>query len=512
MTSIESEIELNNKQARAARKFDSFLSQSQRKFFYLFGFAGTGKTFLISHLIHEALSNDKIDVVMVCAPTNVALSVLESYFRARFRRTDPKYLKRIEFMTIHRLLGFKASISNETGEKIFNPKKNSKNKTLSSEFNKLVIIDECSMISSSMVAEIDKYVNLYEFKIVFLGDSSQLPPVSEDISPIFTRINDKYEYHILLDEIMRTKSSGIKKISKIIRKYNHNSKLDDLVDVLIPIHKIKSRSSDERPFKMFHKKKDYKNSTWFKYVIKKINSKCPPIILTWRNNTSDMYNRIIREEIHKTSNLDNYLENDYMIFNNYYESRKISDEIPCRIFYTSNIVKIVSIDSYEKKLVDWAEYLIKSPSSLAERAHNTLLKKLDIFETKYKIDRMIVNYIHDGVIKSKKYVIDTITRSELESYKENIRLIKEHIEHFHKKHKVNKVTSKLWKLFHTLLIDPYANINFSYSITTHKAQGSTYAIAVVDFEDITLNPNKSEMTRALYTATARASDELIFLL
>ncbi len=135
--------------------------------FYLFGFAGTGKTFLISRIVIDLILENKIDHVYVCAPTHKALNVIESYFRSSIDNDPQSALnKSISFMTIHKLLEFKPIIKADDGSKIF--KSSQESKFLKKLEDKLIIIDECSMISKDMVTEIDKYINLYPVKIIFM--------------------------------------------------------------------------------------------------------------------------------------------------------------------------------------------------------------------------------------------------------------------------------------------------------------------------------------------------------
>ncbi len=120
-----------------------------------------------------------------------------------------------------KIIKFKPKISNINGSKIFKSIKESKYlKSINDKFI-LIIIDECSMISKNMVTELNKYESLYPIKIVYLGDDAQLPPVGEKQSLIFDQIPINYKYHIILDEIMRTKSIDIKDVCQIIRKWKH---------------------------------------------------------------------------------------------------------------------------------------------------------------------------------------------------------------------------------------------------------------------------------------------------
>jgi DNA replication protein DnaC len=148
----------NKKQQLSVDKINEFISQNVEKKFYLFGYAGTGKTILISNVTMQLIADNKMDHIFICAPTHKALNVIESYFRSNFDPIKQKELMtKISFMTIHKLLEFKPIIANEDGSKIFKSTKESK--FLKQMDNKLIIMDECSMISEDMVTQLDKLLS-----------------------------------------------------------------------------------------------------------------------------------------------------------------------------------------------------------------------------------------------------------------------------------------------------------------------------------------------------------------
>jgi len=512
---------LNVKQTLAVQQLNEFINQSAYNYFYLFGHAGSGKTMTISKTIIDLLERKLIDRAYVAAPTHVALNVLESYFKTNYTADNQKVLlDKIKFMTIHKLLEFKASISNETGSKVFKSTKESK--YLKHVSNRLVIIDECSMISADMLKEITKYIELYMLKVIFLGDEAQLRPVNEGKSLVFLPVPKQYPYHIVLDEIMRTKSDSIKTVSQIIRQWNPLDKSVNLTKLLLPVHNIKTKP---RSFKLYHKNDDYINTTWFKYIVEKIKVNIMPVILTWRNAPAEYYNKIIRQHIHQTADLTNYKTGDCLMFNNFYISPEIGEMESVR-FYTSNVIKIISMKSAKIKLIDWALVNLKPvptkddavPITISTQivsAYNTLLRKLNKFQTEFIVDSFIAEKIHNNPddldAHLNQCIVKTINRSELKAYGELLKSVKEHLEFFFKKYNSEEISSVLWKSFHANLIDPYAELNFGYSITTHKAQGSTFDTVLVDFDDIVQNPNVGEMQEALYTASSRAANELGFL-
>lgn len=55
----------------------------------------------------------------------------------------------------------------------------------------------------------------------------------------------------------------------------------------------------------------------------------------------------------------------------------------------------------------------------------------------------------------------------------------------------------------------FAHVDYSYAMTTHKAQGSTFTRTFVDVDDINTCPTYSEIARLKYVAVTRASERLV---
>ena len=142
------------------------------------GAGGTGKTTMINELIdkintpkecasfHAIEFIDKINTSMksiVCAPTHNAVNVLT---KAGVKNTS----------TLQSFL-YLVMKYDEDGNRIFVPT----SRTGKHNYN-LVVIDECSMINSSLFDIIEKYITC---KVIYVGDSKQLPPVGEEISKVF---------------------------------------------------------------------------------------------------------------------------------------------------------------------------------------------------------------------------------------------------------------------------------------------------------------------------------------
>jgi exodeoxyribonuclease-5 len=150
----------------------------------LLGFAGTGKTTLMRVVVREMLEAGKR--VAVCAPTNKAVSVLERNIRAAAIEAP--------CLTIYKLLGLTPGSDDEKRK----PKRVGKNKALHYD---VVILDECSMVSSDLMEWINK--DLRRHFVLYVGDPAQLPPVGEKLSETFATPSCS-----MLSEIMRQASDN----------------------------------------------------------------------------------------------------------------------------------------------------------------------------------------------------------------------------------------------------------------------------------------------------------------
>ncbi len=177
-------------------------SATNEEIFVLKGYAGTGKTTVISTIV-SSLPEIQMKSVLL-APTGRAAKVIANYSQ------KPAF-------TIHK--------------KIYFPKKSGGGVTFTLQQNKhkntVFIVDEASMISdrdsdSKMYANGSLLDDLISYvysgkgcKMILLGDTAQLPPVNLDISPALNTDTLELHYgkrvdHIELDEVMRQEgSSGI---------------------------------------------------------------------------------------------------------------------------------------------------------------------------------------------------------------------------------------------------------------------------------------------------------------
>ena len=197
---------LNQDQQAALGRLSTFVFDDSKEL-VLSGAAGTGKSYLINQFLQgfssyvalgkAVASEDFPETLMITATTNKAVSALQSQLSSLE-----------EVKTVHSALGIRPLYDFSTKKtKLVLTDKN----TLHS--NLLIIIDEYSYIDKELYTIIHK--NLRNCKILYVGDSYQLPPIGSDLPYIDVLGIEKVE----LTQIMRqTDDNPIQALSRDLRE------------------------------------------------------------------------------------------------------------------------------------------------------------------------------------------------------------------------------------------------------------------------------------------------------
>lgn len=205
-------FEPTSKQERLIGLLSEFVfNQDKDVVFNLKGYAGTGKTSIISAFVNTLpFTNFK---AVLLAPTGRAAKVLSVYSKKKA-------------FTIHKKIYFPKKQSNGSVDFVLQPNKHK---------NTLFIVDEASMIPDeqrneksneirSLLGDLFQYIESgKQCKVIFIGDTAQLPPVKKDISPALDVDILRFQFHkscieIELDEVMRQhEQSGILSNATLLR-------------------------------------------------------------------------------------------------------------------------------------------------------------------------------------------------------------------------------------------------------------------------------------------------------
>jgi ATP-dependent exoDNAse (exonuclease V) alpha subunit len=444
-------------------KQDIFLQQiaqfltnnNNEEIFVLKGYAGTGKTTVISTIVNNLIAINLKYVLL--APTGRAAKVIANYSQ------KPAF-------TIHKKIYFPKKSSG--GGVSFTMQQN-KHK------NTIFIVDEASMISDtssdsklyengSLLDDLISYIySGTNCKIILLGDTAQLPPVNLDVSPALETETlamhyDKTVHSIELDEVMRQEeNSGILYNATDLRELLKSHFIDDFQFQLKGFKDI-VRLTDGYDIQ------DAINQAYSNYSIE------DTAFIVRSNKRANQYNQQIRSKIlDKESELST---GDYlMVVKNNYFWLKEKDE--AGFIANGDIIEVLEIFS---------------------------IKELYTFKFANVKIRM-VDYPNQKPFETV-LLLDTITsESPSLTYDESNRLYQEVMKDYEGETK--------YKMFQKVKENEYFNalqVKFSYAITCHKSQGGQWNTVFVEQPYLPDGIDR-DYIRWLYTAITRAKDKLYLI-
>lgn len=187
----QTEYNLIGEQKTAVDMMIDYIKGSSEPFFYMGGYAGTGKTYTTAALISRLLSEGYKDI-NVCAYTGKATAVLSNKLK--------EFAKQVNISTLHSALyaplgnsakqqqykemteKYKSAPSDELRKEIHKLYEDLKSCEFVSKDNialtstSIVIIDEASMVDNNIKNDLLDV----GASVIFIGDPGQLPPIKSD--------------------------------------------------------------------------------------------------------------------------------------------------------------------------------------------------------------------------------------------------------------------------------------------------------------------------------------------
>ena len=429
-------------------------NQESKPVFLLKGYAGTGKTTIISSLV-KTLDEFHLQYILL-APTGRAAKVLSNYTRR------PAF-------TIHKKIYIQKSAKEGMG--IFVLERNMFSNTF-------FIIDEASMITNQaqdlssfgtgrLLDDLIQYVyNDKNNKLILIGDTAQLPPVSLNISPALDiKILQNYGLNViesnLTDVIRQSMGSGILFNATELRNLLDNNKIH-LPSIrtkrFIDIIPLTGAELVEELSKAYDQHGH--NET---------------IIVTRSNKRANKYNQGIRNQILNRET--EISKGDFLMIvrNNYFwlDENQVTDFIA-----NGDIAEVVKIHKYEEQYgFRFADVTLRFPD----------YENMTI-QCKIMLDTLMIETAALGQERSQE-----LYHHILEDYPE--------------------IKSKR-KQYETVREHSYFNalqVKFAYAVTCHKAQGGQWEAVFVDQGFITEDMINIEYLRWLYTAFTRATRKLYLI-
>ncbi|AMQ10951.1 ATP-dependent exoDNAse alpha subunit [Brazilian marseillevirus] len=468
---MQEEFELNEDQKRITRCLEKFMARDPSTNFrkncvLLFGAGGVGKTTTVRRF---CIKNFQRDEVALACPTHKAAEVL---------RTG---MKGFDVVTIHRFLGLQFVYDKEG-----NGKMERVTELENTKYVKLLVVDECSMIERKLLDYIGDWSRHHMAKVLFLGDKHQLPPVGSSSSPVFDLVSPNNK--LSLTKNMRASDNSISFAHKLFREAVDSHKIE-----YPDSWQINSENPDASVFIVPNR--EYLIS---EFVQKDSNEDESTVILAWRNRVVFEYNCAIRLELFgERSRKNPYLQGEKMMFHSYFISGGHDKKTKNGVKYTTcerTTVLSVETGRYDHPwFYDglWAyKLLIKSPKASGGVDIIYIVQKKDkkMYDERCKEMKRVYKAAHMGLDPS-----EVLPDQEGKEQDEEDRKKKE------------------WKEFYRIADSFAPPISYSYSSSTHRAQGSSYTNVFVDLGDILSNWTKSDAFRCAYTAVSRSSAKLYII-
>ncbi|OYU81784.1 MAG: ATP-dependent endonuclease [Flavobacterium sp. BFFFF1] len=434
---------------------DFVTNKIQDEIFVLKGYAGTGKTTVISAIVSNLPEINKKYVLL--APTGRAAKVIANYSKK-------------QALTIHK--------------KIYFPKKKVGGVSFTLQPNKhkntIFIVDEASMISDS-VSDSKMYENgsllddlisyIYSgtgCKLILLGDTAQLPPVNLEVSPALDTDTlslhyQKDVYNIELDEVMRQEEgSGILYNATLLREM------------------LQEDFYEEFRFELSH----------FKDIVR----------------LTDSYE--IQDAIHSAyANLG--IEDTAFIVRSNKRANQYNQQIRSRILDKESELSAGDLLMVVKNNYFW----LKESDVAGFIANGDIIEVLQIYGLKelygFKFAKVRIRMIDypEQIPFDTVLLLDTIhSESPSLTYDESNKLYNEVMKDY--EHETAQ-----YRRFLKVKENEYFNalqVKFSYAITCHKSQGGQWSTVFVEQPYLPDGINR-DYVRWLYTAMTRAKDKLYLI-
>tara|TARA_B100000941_G_scaffold2489_1_gene1591 strand:- start:182 stop:1594 length:1413 start_codon:yes stop_codon:yes gene_type:complete len=445
-------VEFNVNQKSSVININDFIYSSQQAICVLKGYAGTGKTFLISKVVKNLWKIKK--PVILLAPTGRSAKVLSSYCNK-------------EAYTIHREIYY---VKNNLSGNIDFSLKINKHK------NTIFIVDEASMIptvkknetelfSDSLLDNIIKYVySGFKCSLLIIGDLAQLPPIFSEKSLSLDKkfLNENYGLKVFsseLTEVVRQKeNSGILSLATYLRNLIEIDFIDELKINLSSYNDIKLIEDGDQLINLLQDSYD-------EFGLQET------AVIVRSNKRSNIYNKNIREKILCNENIISVGDLLMVVKNNYHwlNNNQVG------FIANGDIIKIEEIlnlkELYGFRFAEVRVTMIDYPN-------------LNSFETVLILDSIEINS------PSLDYTaINKLYNEVLKDYIEIKTKYKRHL------------AVKKNKYFNAL------QIKFAYSFTCHKSQGGQWGSIFVEMPFLP-NGYDKDFIRWFYTAVTRAKNKL----
>jgi len=438
------------------KKLHQFLtSDNGDECFILKGYAGTGKTTVISALV-KALRIYSYKSVLL-APTGRAAKVITGYSNKKAFTIHKRIYRKKSAMNVDDAFSIGDNLATDT----------------------LFIVDEASMISDevsgnnhkSLLQDLVNYVyNTKNCKLMVVGDTAQLPPVGSVASPALEQQIMKEQFGLdifsfeLTDVVRQEKESGIllnvTKIRDLVRK-NKNQIPQIITKGFKDVYRINGDRLEEGL-----------NYAYNKFGMDRT------LVICRSNKNANLYNQQIRGRILFRDEEITGGDQVMVVRNNYFWLKE-EEENSTDFIANGDIARIRKIRNFQ-----------------------------DMYGFRFADAQLeFTDYAEDLTINCKVMLDTLYSESPALAPTDQKRFFLEVMKDY------DHIPNKRAK-FNELKANPYYNalqIKFAYAVTCHKAQGGQWDAVFVDQGYLTEDMVNNDFLRWFYTACTRATTNLFLV-
>jgi len=442
------------KQEVVLKELSEFILDSVPNSLYVLkGYAGTGKTTIISTLVTNLWKIKKSAVLM--APTGRAAKVIANYSNK-------------EAFTIHKKIYFPKKSKGGGVTFVLQPNKHK---------DTIFIVDEASMIpdipsdsklfeNGSLLDDLIQYVySGHRCKLLLIGDTAQLPPVKLELSPalemdkLSLNYNKKVKENELNQVVRQAQDSGILVNATQLRTQLQQEDTSDFKFNLKGFSDIVRLVDGEEIMNAINDAYD-------------TMGKEETAIIVRSNKRANLYNQSIRQRI--LFNENELTTGDYLMVvkNNYFWIKPTTE---AGFIANGDIIQVLEIYKIEELYgFRFAEVKVKMVDYPRMRPFETVLLLDTIMAESPSLSYEDSNKLYQEVVKDYE--------DESSNYRKFLKV------------KNNKHFNAL-------------QVKFSYAITCHKSQGGQWHTVFVE-QPYLPNGVDKEYLRWLYTAVTRATTKI----
>lgn len=441
-------LEPTSQQSALMEKVANFIvDKDSDRIFLLKGYAGTGKTSVISSVIK--VMDELQQTVVLLAPTGRAAKVLSIYSEK-------------QAFTIHKKIYRQKSGADFNSD--FNLNVNLHKSTL-------FVVDEASMIANSapdsvfgsgcLLDDLIHYVYSGEnCRLILIGDTAQLPPVGQLLSPALDKgMLEGYGFSVdefeLTEVVRQASSSGILSNATFLRTLIANEFYDD------GLPKIDTESFPDVKKMPGDELIEALSSSYGKYGTDDV------IVISRSNKRANVFNNGIRNSV-------------------LYREEELS---------SGDMLMVVKNNYFWSKDIKGFDFIANGDVAEVKRIRN----KRELYGFRFA-EVLLYFPDYDTEIEAN-ILLDTLqSPSPTLTYDDSNRLFQAVQEDYMD---IGNKRDRMLKMRQ----DPYLNalqVKFAYAVTCHKAQGGQWDDVYIDVGYITEEQTDIEFLRWLYTAFTRA--------